>query len=988
MPNYSLNPAQKEAVEYANGPLLIVAGAGTGKTSVITGKIAYQINNGLAKPEQILALTFTDKAAEEMIDRVEKLINIGYSDIQISTFHSFGQKILEEYGLNIGLSANFKLANETQTWILLKQNFSKLKLDYYKPIGSPYSHLRELLNHFSKCKDELITPANYLEYAENVKLNGDDAVTEEKSRLLELANAYHTYNQLLANNAMLDFGDLICYSVELLLKRPAIKKRLQTKYKYILVDEFQDVNYAQYQLIKLLAGSVKPSPSQKRGQGDVSLPNLTVVGDDDQSIYAFRGASVSNILHFSDDFPNCKKIILNQNYRSYQPILDLAYKLIQNNNPDRLEVKLNINKKLQAEQKNRGEVEFSLTENGQSEAKFIIDKIVELKQKDQSLVWDDFAILARAGNGAEPIMAALEKSQIPYEFISSTGLYRQPVVLDCFSFLRLLSNQHDSVNFYRLLNLPFLNINNDDLHKLTHFEKKCYFSLFETAREAKFNGISTDAINNINLLVNTIQQCQFLAKTNKPSIVLYNFLEAIGYLKYLITGQEKGDSYQIHQLYHLHQLFKYLYEFEELTPGANVYSFVEHFDSLIESGDKGTLYQPTDTPDSVNILTVHGSKGLEFKNVFLINLVEDRFPSRNRGEGIEMPTELIKEYLPGGNVHLQEERRLLYVGLTRAKENLFLTGAINYGGVKPKKISRFLTELGYLPKASKNNLPTNFQLKPVAGEHNQKIEYKYELPTVFSYSQITSYNTCPYQYKLGHILKIPIKGSAWFSFGQTLHSTLQEFYTIIKQNYSQNQPSLFNKANPNNKTKIPGLKELLTIYDQKWLPDWYISLAQRDEYFANGKRILTDYYKKLTPKPSIPLFMEASFKIKIGNYHLRGRIDRIDELEDKKLHIVDYKTGKPKVKLSLDDKTQLIIYQIAAEELTQFNSLAPLKELSYYYLDDNSEISFLATDEEKNLVKNKLLESIQKIYSNNFYATPSQQTCNYCPFKQICEYKI
>ena len=339
----TLNPAQKEAVEYTGGPLLIVAGAGTGKTTGITQKIAHLIAQGLAKPEEILALTFTDKAAGEMEERVDQLVDIGYTEMQISTFHAFCQRLLENHGLDIGLPNRFDLLTETEAWLLVRENLDKLNLDYYRPLGNPTRHIHELLRHFGKCKDELITPEEYLRYAEQIKLDGDDVNTSERSRLIEVANAYHRYNHLLIEHGAFDFGDLIGYSVRLLRERPLIRQALQARFKYILVDEFQDVNYAQYELVKLL--TVQSSEFR------VQRPQLTVVGDDDQSIYAFRGASVANILQFKEDFPDSKEVVLTENYRSGQEILDCAYHLIQNNNPDRLEEKLKIEKRLKGKGK-------------------------------------------------------------------------------------------------------------------------------------------------------------------------------------------------------------------------------------------------------------------------------------------------------------------------------------------------------------------------------------------------------------------------------------------------------------------------------------------------------------------------------------------------------------------------------------------------------------------------------------------------------------
>src|SRR3989339_2282089 len=346
---------------HKNGPLLIVAGAGTGKTMAISQRIAYLMEQGKARPEEILALTFTEKAAGEMEERVDRLLPMGYLDLWISTFHGFGEKILSEHGLDIGLPGGGKLLNEFEQWALMKKNLDKFNLDYYRPMGNPTKFIHALIKHFSRCKDEDISPAEYLEYAVELKQNLDGMLsgTNKKSgrkisnfkfsiskkysisniqypnreiaeqeivRINEVANAYHVYNQLLLDNNALDFGDLINYSLKLFRERPAILEKYRTQFKYILVDEFQDTNLAQYELIKLLA-----APKN----------NLVVVGDDDQAIYRFRGASMSNILQFKRDFPGATQVFLKRNYRNCQSILDLSYNFIKLNDPNRLEYELN-----------------------------------------------------------------------------------------------------------------------------------------------------------------------------------------------------------------------------------------------------------------------------------------------------------------------------------------------------------------------------------------------------------------------------------------------------------------------------------------------------------------------------------------------------------------------------------------------------------------------------------------------------------------------
>ncbi len=998
----SLNKAQNEAVKYTDGPLLIVAGAGTGKTTVITKKIAYLIESSRAKPEEILALTFTDKAAEEMLTRVDEGLDVGYAEMQISTFHAFCQRILELYGLDAGLPNQFKLLTQTDAWLLIKKNFDKFNLDYYRPLGNPTKHIHELIRHFSKCKDELISPEEYLKYAENVKLDKDN-VEFDKSRLTEIANAYHTYNQLLLDNNCLDFGDLIYHTVKLLEKRPNILKLLQERYKFILVDEFQDVNWSQYFLVRLLTNG---------GQ-------LTVVGDDDQSIYAFRGASVSNILRFKEDYPKAKEIVLTENYRSGQEILDLAYKSVQNNNPDRLEVKLKIDKRLTARgsakrdsstracperpkgverARNDTPVEHLHYPTLEEEVRSVVEKIREIRA-DKSVVWDDFAILVRANSHAEPFISALERAGIPYEFLASSGLYRQPIVLDCVNFLRVVDNYHESTAVYRLLRMPFLNFKENDLQKINYSRDKKSVSFYEAIKRATEYGLSKEGIDVCDKLVGWIHEGMKRARYEKSGAVLLGFLEDSGYLAHITREETKGNAEIIRQIYHLKQYFDYIHKYEKVVPGAHVSDFMEHFSSVLESGEEGDMYQPSDTPDSVNIITIHRAKGLEFKYVFVVNLVEDRFPTRRRGDGIELPDALIKEKLPEGDFHIQEERRLFYVATTRAKEGLFLTSADDYGGARAKKVSRFLAELDFGVKKEtekkKKKISPISHLPPQQKQTKEltKADFTYTMPASFSFSALNSYRKCPYQYKLSYILQIPTKGSHYFSFGQSIHSTLHKFYTQVQTLNSAEQGSLFKlqvtsyKLQNSNDVSVPTLDELLKMYDASWIDDWYQSKDQKDKYYKKGKDILKGLYESSKDKWTIPVALEGWFKLKIGDYFINGRMDRVDKLPDGSLQIIDYKTGQSKEKIEGDDKNQLLIYQLAANSLQEYKNLGSVSNLTFFYLEDNLQISFLGDDEDLLGLKEKLLETIENIKSSNFIATPAAHLCSHCDFKDICEFR-
>lgn len=981
MSEHKLNKAQHRAVEYVDGPLLIVAGAGTGKTSVITKKISYLLEKGIAQPENILALTFTDKAANEMEERVDGELQLGYTDLQISTFHMFCQRLLEKFGFEIGLPKNARLVTDTDAWLLVREHIYDFNLDYYRPLGNPTSNIHALLDHFSKAKDELISSQQYLDYVEGLILDKDEAEIQEKNRLIELANAYHVYNKILLDNNALDFGDLIFYSIKLLRERPNILKKISDQFTHILVDEFQDVNYAQYELIRLLA---------KKAQ-------LTVVGDDDQSIYSFRGSNVSIILKFKEDFPGTQEVVLTENYRSSQRILDLAYHSIVHNNPDRLEAKLSIDKKLVAKDDTKSSVIAHIhTETLDEEVFTVVKKIIELKKEHPDSTWDDFAILVRANGHATPFLNAFETFAIPYEFLASGGLYRQPIILDALSFLRIVAREYEDSSWYRLMQIPPLGIDNRDIQKIISGAKKKSISYFQGIERAREFFISDASIIHIDLLISAVKKGIDSARHEKPTTVLYEFMESIGYLKYLTHEENKGNPIVIRQIQYLKQLFDLIQAYEEITPGCSVLGFVEHFDYLLESGDAGKIFQPLDTQDSVNITTIHGSKGLEYRFVFMVNCVEERFPTRDRSSGIELPTALIHEKDgEHADFHIEEERRLFYVGVTRAKEQLYFSSADYYSEdrKRKKKVSRFLHEINLVENEEDTKKSTELDLGSYKKAEKQKnIEVVYDIPNKFSHSQITSFLKCPYQYKLAHILKIQPKGTASFSFGNTIHATMQKFYTRIQELNQANQGSLFDLALENtqkntDEIKVPSVEELLKMYDESWQSDWYQDKQQREKYYEKGKEILKIFYTSQKGQWTVPVSLEGWFKVKVGEYIINGRIDRIDKMHDGTLEIIDYKTGGSKEKLDTDDKQQLLMYHIAATTLPEYRHIGPVGKLTFYYVNDNLKTSFQAEEKDVEKLKEKLIGTIERIKSGDFTATPSMFVCKYCEFRNICEFR-
>jgi DNA helicase-2/ATP-dependent DNA helicase PcrA len=993
------NPEQKKAITFGNGPLLIVAGAGTGKTMVITERIAHLILDKNVKTDGILALTFTEKAAQEMEERVDRLMPYGYVDLWISTFHSFCQKILEQHALDIGLPNDFKLLDETKQWLLVRENLDKFNLDYYKPLGNPTKFIHALIKHFSRAKDEEVYPEQYLAYAEKLKANADSTMSdellgEEALRNKEVAGAYHIYQQLLLDNNSLDFGDLINYTLKLFKKRPNILKKYQKQFEYILVDEFQDTNFAQYDLIKMLCNEKK---------------NLTVVGDDDQSIYKFRGASVSNILQFKKDFPASQEVVLTKNYRSTQNILDLAYNFIQLNNPNRLEFQLNqkgekskkskkgvglkkIDKHLSAENKGKGITEHLHEKTLDDEVRAIIKKIVELKKKDKDATWSDLAILVRSNDAATPFINFLRKTNIPHQFMALRGLYSKPVILDIMSYFQLLDNYHESPSVYRILTSPVVDITSADIIQINHEAYKKTRSLYEIMKEiSALHGLEVKTISEVNRLLGLIEKHTQMAKQKTVGEILKAFLEDSGYLEKLVAKDEYDSNLAIS---YINQFYKRIQKFEEGVPGARLNLFMEEMELELESGESGALSIDLEAgPDMVKIMTVHSAKGLEFKYVFIPNLIDRRFPTGERADAIELPDELVKEIIPEGDIHLQEERRLFYVAMTRAKTGLFLSSADDYGGTRKRKISRFLTELAETNpkfKLSKAALVEGglelTKIKPTVKP--EKVGYK--LPDRFSYSQLAAFGKCPYQYKLGFILRVPVFGKGVFSYGKSIHETLEQFFKQIFEKIENKQADLFGdtKKKPA-QAKIGDLikfEELKKIFQAKWNDEWYASKEQREKYFKKAGESLKTFYDLIKDQPCQTEAVEKTFFLKVKDYSIKGVIDRIDRLPDGSIVLIDYKTGEAKEEktISAENKMQLLIYQIAAEEVMK----EKVNKLVFYYIDNNSTLEFLGEEKDKDKVKQEIIKRMEAIRASDFSATPSQHTCDWCDFRNICDFRV
>ncbi len=943
----TLNLSQKKAIEFEEGALLVVAGAGTGKTRVITERIKYLIEEKGVKPEEILALTFTEKSSQDMLDRVGDIMPLGYDEPYIYTFHSFADRILKTDGIEMGLDTSYKIISDTNQWLLFRKNLFKFNLKYFRPLGNPTKFISAILKFISRLQDENISPSKFEDFVKNTKSINEDEIV----RWDELSSVFKKYAEIKISKSKLDFGDLINKTIELFQTRPNILRKYQTQFKHIMVDEFQDTNYSQYELVKLLF----PADSNQQGR------TLVVVGDDSQSIYKFRGAAISNILEFQEDFKNSEMVTLTQNYRSNQPILDSSYKLVQNNNPDTLESKLGISKKLKSESEEESvKPMIYQMETLEDEVELVISKIIEILGKEPNYTYKDIAILSRANSHLDPFVLGLKKYGLPYQLVGNRGLYDQDEIRNIISLIRIITDSEDNINLYRALNINVFNIPFEEISRILSSAKYSKTSLWNTCLKSKH-----DSITNFITVINGFRE-----KITKslPSEMVYEIIYSTNYLKSFTTIETIENELALKNIdifYNIVKRFEVDYR-QDTRENPNILNLVEYLDLMIEAGDNPAQAEIEDI-DTINMLTTHASKGLEFKVVFMVNLVSDRFPSRNRSDVIDLPDELIKEVLPEGDPHVQEERRLFYVGMTRAQKYLFMTLAKNYGGKRDKNPSGFLEETGIkivevkteeiLHNTSQNSLfglETNFR-NPLL-EKNKPYE-----PDFVSYTQISSYKTCPLQYKYSYVLKIPGSPSHALSFGNTIHSTLKEFHTILAGG------------------KEVSLVDLLELYNRFWDPLGYISEEHKKERYESGIGILTRYYEKAMKEKAKPKALEQSFNIKIDGMRMYGRIDRIDPLPEGGVEIIDYKTGNPKDQKEVDKDDQVAVYAIAAKEALK---LEP-KKLSLYFIETDQKITTTRTEEQLIEKKQEIAQEINKIRSGDFHASPGMH-CNFCDYRYIC----
>jgi DNA helicase-2/ATP-dependent DNA helicase PcrA len=964
-----LTPRQRKAVTHGKGPLLIVAGAGTGKTTVITRRIAWLIAEKRAKPSEILALTFTDRAALEMTERVDRLVPYGYTDTVISTFHAFGDRLLRDHALEAGLSDRSTVMSRAEQIIFLREHLFELPLDRYRPLGDPTRFLHALVTLISRARDEDVQPAEYLVAAEQLAGRAaaapdDAALAEEAAQQAELAALYAAYERLMRANDRLDFGDQVSLALRLLRQHPAVLAEERQRYRYILVDEFQDTNHAQFELVKLLAGS--------------PTANVTVVGDDDQSIYRFRGAALSNILGFRAAFPRAGSVVLNDNFRSRQPILDAAYRLIQHNDPERLEAREGLDKRLVARTRfdqpppDAGPIELLAFDTGSDEADALAQRIGESVRGGRSP--GDHAILVRTNRDADPILRALNVARVPWRFSGTAGLYHQPEIRLLVSFLRAVNDPEDSVSCYDLATSEIFGLDPRAVTVALNAASRRRTPLEQALRQAgdgepvRFGRRAGEVIQR---LLASLDQHRGLSTERNAGELLYHFVTSSGWLGRLAREAREGGE---ERLANVARFFEIVRRQAGLLRDDRLPFLVAQLDTLIEAGDDpSTADVDVDHGEAVHVLTYHKAKGLEFPIVHMVGLVDDRFPTRSRGDLLPLPAGLVREPMPEGDHHLAEERRLFYVGMTRAREALHLSWARDYGTRTARRPSPYLLEALDLPPATPVELLRPSVVERLARHQRAPAPAPGARPMGLgdrqlrlSYGQISDYLDCPARYRYAHVIRLPTPASHQMAYGRALHAAVQAYH----------------------RRQLAGLattrEELHAELDAAWESVGFLTRQHEEARRAAAREALDRFWHEQQADPAHPVAVEEEFSVVMGRDRVRGRYDRVDVDADGRVVITDYKSADVRDPATAArrsrDSLQLSLYALAYE--SQHGRLPD--DLALHFLDSGLVGRSAPTPRRLEKAAGQVAAVSDGIRAGDFGANPSPMRCGFCPFRDIC----
>jgi DNA helicase-2/ATP-dependent DNA helicase PcrA len=965
-----LNDAQRRAIMHGEGPLLVIAGAGTGKTRVITERIRHLLQSDESlSGENILGLTFTKKAAGEMKARVVKATGERGKMVTLATFHSFCETLLAD------ADPQRVMLDEYDHWILLRRNLRRLRLEKYRRLADPGQFLNDFVEFFSRCQDELVSSEDYQRYAAGLAARleaeretlDEDTLAERLETVAlqqELARAYRASEELLREKNRVSFGSLITGAVGLLERNVQLREALQKKYHYILVDEFQDTNIAQLRLLELLAGPTK---------------SVVAVGDNDQAIYRFRGASFGSFKLFLERFAGWKegqdsapfRVALTENYRSTPNILRVAMQVIGQN-----AVSADFPKKVLSPNKPIGEkiriVELATPEE---ESRWVASELERIHGAGRR--WKDFAVLYRQHAHRDHLVEELSRRKIPF-VITRLSILEHPLVRDALAYLRLIDKPYDDIACARVLAAPAWQMEAADLVRLAtraRKEKKAIYDLLQLPQgQLAFDGSQA-----------ALGQLMEFVSSQRKTLKRCTAREILGAVTEWLEIPQRAKE---HDRKYVKRLAEFMKEWEPKSETRGLAEFIEYLDYYAQAG--GVVSLEDDAPlDAVQLMTVHGAKGLEFPQVFLLRVNNRAFPATERSRVFEFPVELMKEGAPAEQFHIQEERRLFYVALTRAEERLTITTVTEKKGKVPvfiedivmdpaikrqdvRQIMPKLTPVVKEDRAPEDNWEDAPLFRAVEGpakifsriaDWAEEFHPPSSEPLTLSPSALSGYRTCPQRYLFGYLWSLREGPKAAMTFGAVMHTTIKRFVDQLRKG-----------------VKLP-FDEVQRIFETEWNSKGFEDQYQEDEYKKDGLEQLRTFHAGMMAELPEALEQEKTFELPLdNNVIIKGRIDQINSLGNKRdVEIVDYKTGRPKKDADAKKDLQLSLYALAVKEIFE---LEPVR-LVFHYLQNNERQETTRDAKQLDEAQRIVQEAAADIRAGEF-PTKRGFICRSCAYRPIC----
>ena len=1009
-------------MQHSGSPLLVVAGPGSGKTRVIIERVMHLARSGI-KPSEILCLTFSEKAAEEMKHRLEGLIDV--TDMEISTFHSFAKDVLEDNVLDSGIGMSSGVITRSAQLVWGLENIDSFKFEHLEIGNNAVEVIESVIDGISTFKDELISAEELQQYL-HTKL-GEDLGDEQRDFVLKLSDLCHVYlkyQEFQRSKAVIDFDDMVVLAVDLLKKKPNVLSKYRRRFRHVLVDEFQDNNFAQLELVKQIARD----------------GNVTAVGDDDQSIYRFQGAYLTNFKDFESYFPDTTVVELSRNYRSTKNIVGLSSQLLEG-------VSERSPKKPRSEHEEGEKITVAQCSNESSEVEFVVKTIRDLLGKrivrrdgtSEPLTYRDFAVLSRRKAEGKKFAKGLKAHGIPTTSVGESNIFSTPVVRDLMAFLVIARNPASSgIEINRLMkNHGISEINMARINHAARTRAKAGPAgidyVFDTIRDC--DGLDVTQRDELGDLEGQIRRMAELESSRTVSDAVYEIIMSVSGLYKRSVQTDTPENRRNQSI--LKEFYNIAIEYESLNPQGTLDGFIGHL-NLMGSFDV-ELSEGSALENSVQVTTIHQSKGREFPVVFIVDVAQNRLPLRYQAKKFYVPNDLSKGMRQPEDerrLYAQEERRLFYVAMTRAQNLLYVTYSRMYGQNKrDTKPSVFLDELSFeenplidlvrykgqepevlLQEGSRVEMIKNdLQGKAVSsinqmhlksaihrivelaqvrhferngslegfdpgevlrlGDSKGHLEADLEgrkAPLIdkdklrLSASKIKTYRECPLKFKFSHVMNAPTKPRPYFDLGNAVHAVAEQLTRLQVEGTEPTKDLAFE------------------ILEKEWNASSFRSATEEDQARAKAKAMVRTYLKWLSENENEPVAAEKRFRIEIGGVPFNGFIDRVEKTPEGRLAVVDFKTGGAyENSISIRTEPQMNIYALGVKK--QYGELPA--STSLFYLKHDKMVDNQIEESQVNSVRDEIGGVVKSILNEEFEATPGYRVCKSCDYRSICDKK-